>query len=127
MKCWDPSDFLRVHQGTKLERSHLLASGGALSLIAEHEKRCAYKKLDDLVAKIQKDGEVPVREILYMLKFDFHLRPLASDKLGIDGAEMDFLFGRPLIRTIRRYGLTVIQQSDDSFLLTSSARREDKG
>jgi len=127
MKCWDPSDFLKVYSSPKLERSHLL-SGGALTLIAEHEKRCAYGKLEDLVAQIRNNGEEPVREILNMLKFDFHLRPMASEKLGIGGSELDFLFGRPLTRTIRKYGLTVIQQPDGSFLLTSSGyQQEERG
>jgi Fe-S-cluster containining protein len=119
MKCWDSSDFLKVHRSPKLERVHIL-SGGALTLIAEHEKRCAYSTLNDLVARIRNEGEDPVHEILNMLRFDFHLRPLASNKLGIDGSEMDFLFGRPLIRTIRRHGLKVVQESEGGFLLTRS-------
>ncbi|RJR47492.1 MAG: YkgJ family cysteine cluster protein [Desulfobacteraceae bacterium] len=122
LKCWDTSDFRKVHSTPKLERSHLL-SGGALSLIAAHEKRCGYARLKDLVECIRRDGEEPVQEILNMLKFDFRLRPLASERLGIDGLEMDFLFGRPLIRTIESYGLTVVR-ADGSFLLTTAPQEK---
>lgn len=123
LKCWDTSDFLKIHSTPKLERRYLF-SGGVLSLIAEHDKRCEYRRLEDLVERIRRDGEEPVQEILNMLRFDFHLRPLASERLGIDDLEMDFLFGRPLIRTIEKYGLTVVQQADGSFLLTSAPQEQ---
>jgi len=123
LKCWDTSDFQKVYSTPRLERRHLL-SGGALSLIAEHEKRCDYDRLEDLVKRLRRDGEDAVQEILNMLRFDFHLRPLASERLGIDDLEMDFLFGSPMIRTIKRYGLTVIHQADGSFLLTSAPQEK---
>jgi Fe-S-cluster containining protein len=122
LMCWDHSVFLDVHRSPKLERGHLLLPGAAMALMAEHEKRCAYKDLEDLVTRIRGEGETPVQEIMKMLRFDFHLRPLASERLGMDPEEMDLLFGRPLTRTIRRFGLQVIQESN-TYVLTPLASR----
>jgi Fe-S-cluster containining protein len=121
LRCWDPSDFMELHRTPKLGREHILSPGAALALAAEHEKRCGYKALEDLVARIQEDGEGPVQEILKMLQFDYRLRPLASERLGMEPSEMDFLFGRPLVQTIRRFGLQVVEQSG-AFLLTPLKR-----
>ena len=118
LKCWDTTDFLRVYKGPKLERKALIDDGTLLGLIEEHDRRCSYASLEGDVKKIEREGERAIERIIDRLKFDFHLRPFISEKLGISPIEMDFFFGRPLIRTLPMFGLKAIQEPDGSFLLT---------
>ena len=84
----------------------------------EHEKRCGYKLLENLIKKIETEGHKAVEEILDILRFDYDLRPFISEKFSLDPQEMDLYFGRPLITTIVMYGLEVRQEANGGFLLT---------
>jgi len=60
-----------------------------------------------------------VQKVLKILQYDQEIRRLTHEKLTIDPREMDLLYGRPLTETIHMFGLTVKQEADGSFLLTS--------
>ena len=100
LKCWDTREFMRVYKTPKLLRRDVLEDDILSRLIEEHEKRCSYALLEDLVKKIRFRGETAVEALLGILRFDHELRPLVARKLGVDPAEMDFYFGRPLVETI---------------------------
>ena len=118
LACWDDSEFMRVYARPKADRRDIIRDKIVLGLMKEHDKRCSYMALDKFVRQIEKEGEEAVGKILEILKFDHHIRPFTSKKLGIGFSEMDFLFGRPLIDTIKMFGLKVIKQPDGSFFLT---------
>jgi Fe-S-cluster containining protein len=124
LKCWDTEDFRRVFGGPKLTRETLIHDETLQGLLEMHEKRCSYELLEGHVRGIEREGEEAVKRIMEILKFDFHLRPFVSRKLGVDEGEMDFIFGRPMIDTIVMFGLKVVQEPDDSFLLTRLAGDE---
>jgi len=117
LKCWDTADFMKTFRSTNLERKDIIRDGLLLGLIEEHEQRCSYLKLGKHVQQIESEGEKAVEKIIDALKFDFQLRPFISEKAGIDPAEMDFIFGRPLIQTIIMFGLKVDRESDGVFSL----------
>ena len=119
LACWDESEFMRVYTRPKAYRSDIIRDKIVLRLMNEHDKRCSYMELDRYVRQIEKDGQGAVEKILAVLKFDHHIRTFTSKKLGIGLSEMDFLFGRPLIGTIKMFGLKVIKQPDGSFFLTA--------
>ncbi|MFH1351432.1 MAG: hypothetical protein ABII26_10935, partial [Pseudomonadota bacterium] len=79
-----------------------------------------YDVLDNLVREIEVAGEKAVGKILDILRFDHQLRPLISERLGLDPDELNFFFGRPFIKTISMFGLKVIQESNGSFFLTTT-------
>ncbi|MBN1847226.1 MAG: YkgJ family cysteine cluster protein [Deltaproteobacteria bacterium] len=118
LKCWDPNDFEKVYSGPKLTRSHIIANNVILGIMTEHERRCSYKTLDELIKMIETEGDQVLQEILNILRFDYELRPFISKKLDLDPEEMDLYFGRPLVNTIVMHGLEVRQESDGGFLLT---------
>ncbi|UCF85527.1 MAG: YkgJ family cysteine cluster protein [Desulfobacteraceae bacterium] len=118
LACWDESEFMRVYARPKADRRDIIRDKIVLSLMKEHDKRGSYMELDRYVRRIKKYGEEAVEKILEVLKFDQHIRTFTSKKLGIGLSEMDFLFGRPLIDTIKMFGLKVIKQPDGSFFLT---------
>jgi Fe-S-cluster containining protein len=119
LACWDESEFMRVYARPKADRRDIIRDKIVLGLMKEHDKRCSYMELDKFVRQIKKEGEEAVRKILEVLKFDHHIRTFTSKKLGIGFSEMDFLFGRPLIDTIKMFGLKVIKQPDGTFFLTT--------
>jgi hypothetical protein len=72
-----------------------------------------------VVSRIEETGEEAVRKILEMLKFDHEIRRLVLERIEIDPAEIDFLFGRPLTKTVIMFGLQVLREPDGSFFLTT--------
>lgn len=118
LKCWDTSEFMRVYRGQKLEREDIINDRILLGMIQEHETRCSYSTIEQYVIQIKGEGERAVEKILELLRFDYHLRPFVSEKLGLKLEEMDLFFGRPLIQTITMYGLKVIREPDGTFFLT---------
>ena len=119
-KCWDTEDFDRVYSGPKLTRREVVQDEVLLGMLEEHERRCSYSVLEEHIKQIESEGEKAVRKILDLLRFDFHLRPFVSEKLGVSLEEMDFLFGRPLSDTITMFGLKVVREPDESFFLTTA-------
>lgn len=120
LKCWDTTEFMEIYQGPKLQRKDVLEDEVLLGLIAKHEERCSYARLEAYVKQIETEGEGAIKTILDVLKLDYHVRPFASEKLGLSRDEMDFFFGKPLIETIRMFGLKVIREPDGSFFLTTA-------
>ena len=118
LTCWETGKIMEVLGRPKLNRQDVVHDGVLLGLMEEHEKRCSYAALDDYVRGISREGNKAVERLLDLLKFDFHLRPFVSEKLNIPMDEMDFFFGRPLVDTIRTYGLQVRREPDGSFYLT---------
>jgi Fe-S-cluster containining protein len=121
LNCRDPREFLRVHGGPKITRREVVEDRILLGLIEEHENRCSYRMIEGHVERIQREGEKAVGKLLELLRFDTTLRPFVSEKLGLDSGAMDFLFGRPLLKTVTMFGLMVERQADGSFFLTANA------
>jgi Fe-S-cluster containining protein len=118
LACWDEREFMWVYKGPKLNRQEIIHDKILLGLIERHEKKCSYREIERLVKQIEEHGEKAVERILELLRFDYELRSLVAEKMGIESGEMNFIFGRPLIETITMYGLQVTRESDDSFFLT---------
>jgi len=118
LTCWDLDPFMGVYNGPKASRDEIIRDKTLTGLIQEHERKCNYDRLDGCVKQIETGGERAVERVLEVLKFDYHLRPFVSEKLGIESGEMDFIFGRPLTETIIMFGLKVNKKPDGSFLLT---------
>jgi Fe-S-cluster containining protein len=119
LKCWDPADFMEVYAGEKAARRDLVRDPVLLDLMERHDAECSYGALQGHVAAIREDGEKAVERIIRILKFDHNIRPLVTQRLGVDPNEMAFFFGRPLTGTLVMFGLKVTRQPDGSFFLTS--------
>lgn len=119
LKCWDTAEFEEVFAGPKLTRSDLIQDPVVLGLIKEHDGRCSYGRMEELVKRIPTEGETAVKEIIKVLRFDTELRPFMARKLDLPLDGMDFLLGRPLIQTIVMFGLKVKREPDGTFFLTT--------
>ncbi len=118
--CWDERPFMAAHKKPKMQRRDIIKDHILLGLMEAHGKKCSYTELGGLVRKIPTEGEQAVQDIMECLKFDRHIRPFVSEKLGTEMTLMDFVFGRPLTRTIVMFGLAVSREPDGSFLLSVS-------
>jgi Fe-S-cluster containining protein len=117
--CWDHSEFKQVFSGPKADREDIIKDPNLLRLISAHESACNYETISHHVKQIQQQGERVVQKVLKILQYDQEVRRLTHEKLTIDPREMDLLYGRPLTETIHMFGLTVKQEADGSFLLTT--------
>jgi len=120
LKCWDTGGFMEVYRGPRLERKDLVEDEILMGLIDGHERRCSYEALEGQVKKIAAQGERAVEGVLRILRFDFELRSMVVERLGMLPEERDFFFGRPLVETVGMFGLKVVKEPDGSFLLTKA-------
>lgn len=118
LKCWDLRGFEEVMARPCLQRRDVIKPhDGILKIIKAHEQRCAYETLGSAERGLRgPDSRRAVERIIDLLKYDCYMRPFLTEKLKVDPNVMDFFFGRPLITTIRMFGLCVKQQGD-AFLL----------
>lgn len=118
LACWDTREFLRVYNRPKAVRLDIIEDRVLAGLIESHEVRCSYARVEDLVRRIETEGEAAIQPLLELLRFDFSLRPFVCQKLGLEIGDTDFLFGRPLLETMPMFGLKVVQEPGGAFVLT---------
>ncbi|MDL1968060.1 MAG: hypothetical protein LWW97_05800 [Deltaproteobacteria bacterium] len=88
------------------------------NLIEDHQSRCSYDKIRYFVKEV--DGEKKneaIKGIYDILGYDDSIRELVVKKGKMDPENLDFLFGRPVKATIRRFGLKV-EKKDDKYYLS---------
>jgi Fe-S-cluster containining protein len=118
LQCWDLQELKKAMAEPCLQRNDLIKpDNGLRKLVEAHEMRCSYAVLESSVRALGgAKADVAVQEILDLMQYDHTMRPFLEEKLKIDPAEMDFLFGRPLTTTIRMFGLH-IKEEDGAFTL----------
>lgn len=113
LKCWDTRDIERLYDRERLTRRDLVGTvKGLWELIADHEKRCAYRRLDQLIRAAGGDSRPPLAEITEMIAYDREIRRLVVEKGVASGEMLDFLFGRPITRTIHMFGVRITRQGN---------------
>ncbi|MGD9309123.1 MAG: YkgJ family cysteine cluster protein [Desulfosarcina sp.] len=107
LNCRDTRRIAKVYAVDRLTRQDLLASiEGLWELIDDHERRCSYVKLAEMVGQGARGGQLKQeRAILEIMRFDAHIRQLAVQQGGLDGRMLDFIFGRPLAHTIKMFDI----------------------
>jgi len=119
-ECWNPEASADKLDDAPLTRMDLLGTTGPLwEVILRHEDRCSHDEMSRSIARLSATRGQSVEEVLEILRFDHHVREFISDKLCLEPESMDFFFGRPLAHSLRMYGLTLQEQPDGSFLLTT--------
>ncbi len=118
LKCWDPSELEAVYAKNRLTRQELLAGiAGLWDLVEEHERQCSYAKLkqglDDLGGSFER---ATVKAAISMVRYDQEVRRLVISRGGVEPDMTDFLFGRPLEKTIELFGYGV-RDRDGKFSL----------
>ena len=114
LKCWDTRELEQIYASTRLTRKDLVSEvKGLWGLIKDHQARCDYAEiqrlLKDLTGGKRNDAR---RKLLEIIRYDAEIRKLVVSRGGLDGDMLDFLFGRPLTKTLRNYGLKVRQDGE---------------
>jgi len=123
LNCRDTRQIEAVYATERLTREDLLSQmEGLWELIDEHDTRCSYDQLRDLVAQGHEAGQLKAEaNILEILRYDAHLRQLTVDTGGMDAGMLEFIFGRSLAETIRMFDLRLVKEKDRYRLVPSTA------
>ena len=109
LECRNTEAIKEIYSQERLTRKDLLSKvEGLWSLIDDHQKHCSYDKLKELVHELkERNNDEALKETIDIIKYDHNLRTVIVEKSGIDSLITDFLFGRPLIETIKMFDLKV--------------------
>ncbi|MBW1846434.1 MAG: YkgJ family cysteine cluster protein [Deltaproteobacteria bacterium] len=118
LKCWDTKDIEKIYLRDLLYRKDLISGmGGIWELVEDHQQRCDYGLIETLSRLFKDSNDKDAEErILEMIRYDAHLRELIVKKGNMDKETLDFLFGRPLLKTITMFGL-IVQQDGGQWCL----------
>jgi Fe-S-cluster containining protein len=109
LQCWDTQPLEAIYDKNRLTRKDLVSDiKGLWELICDHQKRCDYGKIQKLVDALngpEKKGAQ--KELIEVIQYDSEIRKLVVSDGGLEVEMLDFLFGRPLIKTLGNYGLRV--------------------
>ncbi len=111
LKCWDTRELEEMYARRRLTRDDLIAEvEGLWDLIQDHQKRCDYARIQNLIKDLAGSFKNNARrKLAELIKYDIEMRELVVSKGGMDPEMLDFLFGRPLTKTLPNYGVTVRQ------------------
>ncbi|WP_054032588.1 YkgJ family cysteine cluster protein [Desulfatitalea tepidiphila] len=112
LTCWDTQAIMMMYDQDRLTRSRLLSRlPGLFDLVGEHQHRCAYPRVAELATAIKnrKMGGTAAKELLGMVRYDQSLRQVTVERSRLDPSLLDFLFGRPLAETLRRFQVKIIR------------------
>jgi Fe-S-cluster containining protein len=114
MQCWDTREIEALYRQARLSRQDLLGGiEGLWDLIAHHEERCAYDRLQKLCSRLASgEQERAMIEIQSMVRFDESLRALLVEQGQAREDMLDFLLGRPLTRTLPGFHVRVQREGD---------------
>ena len=112
LKCWDTRELEQIYANTRLTRNDLVSEvKGLWDLIKEHQAFCDYKKIQPLIKDLagSKNNHAR-RKMLEIIRYDTEIRKLVVARGGLNPKMLDFLFGQPLTKTLRNYGIKIHQE-----------------
>jgi Fe-S-cluster containining protein len=114
LKCWDTRALEDLYAKKRLNRRDLIGDiNGLWDLVKDHQARCNYKTIKDLIDALDgSTGAEARRKLAEIIQFDIEIRKLVVSRGGLDREMLDFLFGRPLKQTLRNFGLKILQKGD---------------
>jgi len=108
LKCWDTQGIEEIYSVDRLTREGLLCKiNGLWGLILEHQARCDYKLIYQLIKDIGNKNKESEKKLGEILTYDTAVRTLIVENGRIKSDMTDFLFGRPLVKTVRAFGVNV--------------------
>lgn len=112
LNCQDTRQIEAVYAADRLTRKDLLVKvQGVWELVEDHDNRCSYdglrEQVDQGIVARQLKMEAAILEIM---RYDAHLRQLATEKGGLEAGMLDFIFGRPLAETIGMFDLRLVKE-----------------
>ncbi len=118
LKCWDTRQLEKIYANTRLTRADLVSEiKGLWDLIQDHQARCDYNKIQPLIKNLAGSKRNQARQkLLEIIRYEAEIRKLVVSRGGLDPDMLDFLFGRPLAKTLGSYGVKVQQVGERIYL-----------
>ncbi len=118
LKCWDTAELAQIYDRNRLTRRDLMSPiKGLWDLIADHQRRCDYAKIKKLINDLEGPRQGRARKkLLEIIQYDAEIRKLVVAKGGLDPAMLDFVFGRPLTKTLPGYGIQVRREGKKTII-----------
>lgn len=111
--CWDPTPAEDLKKEPYLTRRDIFKDLELLpELLAEHDRRCAFAKLQEACQRLEQDPAAGVDEVLELLAYEDHFRQFFSQQFNIPANTLDLVFGRSFSDLIRLFGLRVTLEAD---------------
>jgi Fe-S-cluster containining protein len=109
LACWDTRKIERIYSKDRLTRKDLLGGvEGLWELIEGHQAKCDYDEIQRLATLLKTRSNTTARKKLNeIIAYDRHIRSLVFSQKKMDKELSDFLFGVPLIITLRRLGVPI--------------------
>ncbi|NJB69281.1 Fe-S-cluster containining protein [Desulfobaculum xiamenense] len=117
LKCWDTAEVEAMYAVDRIVRADILPEGHPLlDLVEAHEAECPYERLEDAMLGFVNDDPGAEAAVFEMIDYDANFRTVFRERTGASAEDCDFLFGRPLHRTIRQYGVDIVTRDGRSRL-----------
>lgn len=111
LQCWDTRAIEALYDRERLTRRDLLVGvAGLWDLVADHDRRCAYRTLRDQAGRLgapHPQRSAAIEAITGMLQYDENLRNLLVEGGHAPPGMLDFLLGRPLIESLHGFNIRV--------------------
>lgn len=115
LKCWDTQEIEKIYSINRLTRKDLLLDiEGLWELVKDHQARCSYEKIKKTLQLQDNSKNAIQKEIRQIIRYDTEIRHLVVKKGGMDSKILDFLFGRPLMVTIKSFGFAYSSEKSSS-------------
>lgn len=113
--CWDPAPGQDISKQPYLTRRDIFKGVDLLiELIAEHDRRCGFRTLDEAFARLLETRGEAVDEVLKVLSYEDHFRSFLCEKLNIPSDQQELVFGRSFSDLVPLFGFKVIEEPDGS-------------
>ena len=109
LQCWNTRAIEALYSKNRLDRKTILQNRPDFwDLAKEHQARCDYGQLKQLIGKLESvQKKAALKQLSEIIHYDRHIRTLLVEKTGLNPDICDFLFGRPLTTTLPGYDLNI--------------------
>lgn len=113
--CWDEDPAKQLSKQPYLTRRDIFQDVELLlKLMAEHDRRCSFDRLQQAFQQLQADQGQSIDAVLDLLGYEEHFRDFLAEQLKIPADNLELVFGRSHAQMVPLFGFRVEQDPDGS-------------
>jgi len=106
--CWDPKHAEQLTEQPYLTRQDIFGGVELLwDMIVEHERRCAFEKLNAAFKQLEETRGESINEILELLAYEEHFRQFLAQQMRIPEGMLELVLGRSFADLAGLFGFRV--------------------
>jgi Fe-S-cluster containining protein len=111
--CWDGEPAKQLSKQPYLTRRDIFPDVELLlELMIEHDRRCAFDRLQQAFQQLQVDQGESIQAVLDLLGYEEHFRTFLAEQLNIPADTLELIFGRSYADLVPLFGLRVEVETD---------------